>query len=293
MNVVAYRLRPSAPWVTPWHADSLFGALCWTLLRRRGEDSLRKMLAGFREGAPPFLLSDGCPGEWLPRPLVLLRNGGSAWRSHQWITRDDFLAARRGEVPSAPAQAPPEPFEIRRTRRFSSAGESGLFEAEEWTWSEAWPAEQRFVTVYARVLPEWVEPLARSFEALGQYGFGKRRTLGRGVFTVDRPPIVCDWLEPLRFEDGYISLNRFIPHQTDPVKGCWTVHVKYPKYGDEFSSGGQASKGRIVQLGPGSCFQFPGRPKRWYGTMLANLPNHPEALHYGLSLAIGMKWPQG
>jgi CRISPR/Cas system CSM-associated protein Csm4 (group 5 of RAMP superfamily) len=129
-------------------------------------------------------------------------------------------------------------------------------------------------------------------DALGQYGFGKRRSLGRGTFAVEPPPAACDWLEPQRFEDGFVSLNRFIPHQTDPVKGCWTVHVKYPKFGDEFSSGGQICKGRIVQLGPGSCFQFPGRPKRWYGTMLSNLPGRPEALHYGLALAIGMKWPR-
>lgn len=293
MNVFAYRLRPASSWGTPWHADTLFGALCWQLVRRRGEDSLKKTLAYFRDGNPPFVLSDGCPGDCLPRPLVLLGGGAEQsrmWRRHEWVTREQFIAARNGEVPADPG-AVVEPFQTLRSMHAGRDGGS-FFSTEEYTWADAWPADQRFFTVYARVAPEWVEPLGQLLAATGQFGLGRQRTLGRGAFTVDGPPVACDWLEPQRFEDGFISLNRFVPHQTDPVKGRWTVHVKYPKYGDEFSSGGQASKGRIVQLGPGSCFQFPGRPKRWYGSMLSNLPGHPEALHYGLALAIGLKWPK-
>ena len=138
--------------------------------------------------------------------------------------------------------------------------------------------------------------------ASGERGRDRREVTGvigpervrRGAFDVESKPEACAWLDPMpHAEDGFISLNHYIPHEADPVKGRWTVHIKYPKYGEARGPGSTPFKGRILQLGPGSCFQFPGRPRRWYGTMLSGLPGHPhDALHYGLALAIGMKWPR-
>ena len=146
MNTISFRLRPRAPWATPWHADSLVGAVCWELLRRGGEDALTKLLARFRNGEPPFLLSDACPAGLLPRPLVLA--GGTpeeerAWRAQKWVTRDYFLAARNGKAGLAPP-ALPEPW--RQVRRLHASLET-LFETEEWTWADHVPEENRFLTL--------------------------------------------------------------------------------------------------------------------------------------------------
>jgi CRISPR-associated protein Csm4 len=243
MNVVRYRLRPRTPAATPWHADTLFGALCWELTQRGGEAALEETLARFRAGDPPFLLSDGCPGDSLPRPLLLA--GRPAY-----VSREEFVALRRGETPALSD-----------------------------------PAPAAHLSVYARVTPEWAGPLRELLASLGLTGFGKRRTHGRGQFDVDREIEPCPWLDPQPFENGFVSLSRFVPEETDPTRGLWTVHVKYPK----LEQSDRPGKGRLLQLGPGSCFQLTARPKRFYGRMLTGLPG--GAMHYGLSLAVGIKWP--
>ena len=73
MKSARFRLRPLAAWATPWHADSLFGALCWELGRNAGEAALVQTLQKFRHGPPPFIISDAFPADALPRPLAGLR----------------------------------------------------------------------------------------------------------------------------------------------------------------------------------------------------------------------------
>src|SRR5207248_2623978 len=55
---------------TLWQADTIFGHLCWKLLRRGSEAELNKFLELYEQGQPPILLSDGFPGNYLPRPLA-------------------------------------------------------------------------------------------------------------------------------------------------------------------------------------------------------------------------------
>src|SRR5256885_2344181 len=55
---------------TRWHADTVFGHLCWSLLRRSGETTLTEFLSLYEAKTPPVLLSDGFPGDYLPRPLL-------------------------------------------------------------------------------------------------------------------------------------------------------------------------------------------------------------------------------
>src|SRR5258708_1011967 len=59
----------TSPSLTLWQADTLFGHLCWALARREGEAAVQSLLEACRAGRPPLLLSDGFPGDMLPRPL--------------------------------------------------------------------------------------------------------------------------------------------------------------------------------------------------------------------------------
>lgn len=266
MNVFSYRLRPTTAWATPLEADSLFGALCWEIVRRQGEADLLRVLDRFRKGDPPFVLSNAFPGDLLPRPLVL---AGS-----KWVTRDGFAQVRAGECP--PDVDAPEPQIDSQLHVERDTSVYDTFEMQ---------GGPEYFTVYARVVPEWSETLRKLLQSLGMYGFGKRRGLGLGQFEVPEKPEPCPWLEPLPFESGFVSLSHFIPQESDPTKGRWSLQVKYPKLSAGHGSP-NAFKGRLLQLEAGSCFQSPGRPRRWYGRMVGD-----KTLHYGLALAIGIKWP--
>jgi CRISPR-associated protein Csm4 len=297
MNVYCYRLKvaPASRFGTPMTADSLFGALCWEVVNRQGQPELLKMLERFRKGDPPFMLSNAFPGDLLPRPLVLAAKstGAKSDGKSNWITHEEFMAVRegRGEV-----RAPEHPEPLREVRELHSLG-GRVFETQDWTWSPEWAKDgPGYFSVYARVSPEWVEPLRKLLQSVGAYGFGKRRGTGRGQFTVDVAPEACPWLEPMPFESGFVSLSNFVPQETDPARGRWSVLVKYPKYSAGAHANGATKgnplKGRLLQLEAGSCFQSPGRPRRWYGSMIpAKSGDTDGPLHYGLALAIGIKWP--
>ncbi|SRR5579871_133083 len=276
MNVYRYRLHPAAGarFATQLEADSLFGAVAWEVVRRSGEADLTKLLDRFRKGEPPFLLSNAFPGDLLARPLVSGEAG--------WITRDEFTAIREGRAPASSANAPA----LREIRELHS-GSGEVFETRDWTFANG----QNYFSIYARVAPEWVAPLGKLLAGAGERGIGARRGMGRGQFTLEGAPEACPWLDPLPFESGFVTLSNFVPQDTDPTRGRWAIAVKYPKLaGEPGGRSGQDSnplKGRLLQLRAGSCFQCPGRPRRWYGSMIPV----QAALHYGLALAIGIKWP--
>lgn len=305
MKAARFRLRPLAPWGTPWQADSLFGALCGELLRAEDEAALTRLLQRFRQGNPPFVLSDAFPGDLLPRPLCAvvpsearpsrsaspgtLREGKTP---EPLITREQFVAARHGEhiQGELPRQEWQRTVRSVRASLRPDGAEPELFETEEYFWDEQVPEAERFLSVYVRGDEEWLPKLGVLFRALGRSGFGKRRSLGRGAFELLGAAEPADWLEPLPFENAFVSLGHFVPEDSDPADGVWNVLVKYPKLGSARNSAGPY-KGRLVMLTPGSCFRPAGRPRRWYGRMIAGLsPAFPEALHYGLGLAVGLRW---
>jgi CRISPR-associated protein Csm4 len=294
MNVYCYRLRmaPSSRFGTPLLADSLFGALCWQVANRQGQPDLLKMLDRFRKGDPPFIFSNAFPGDLLPRPLVLPQPLGARCA---WVTNEEFIAIREGRVGFHPQEHPEALSEI---RELHASGQE-VFETQDWTWSPEWAKDgPGYFSIYARVTPEWVQPLSKLLQSVGATGFGRRRGTGRGQFTMEAAPEACPWLDPMPFENGFVTLSNFVPQETDPARGRWSIRVKYPKFSAGSNPEGavparaSSLKGRLLQLEAGSCFQSPGRPRRWYGSMIpAKSGDADGPLHYGLALAIGIKWP--
>ena len=96
-----------------WQADMLFGHLCWSLVRRQGEEFLTELLSEYRSGNPPVLLSDGFPSGYLPRPRAGARGetGEQLPKRERveryrevkdqikarWLTLDEFNHACNGE----------------------------------------------------------------------------------------------------------------------------------------------------------------------------------------------------
>lgn len=292
MKAARFRLCPLAPWATPWQADTLFGALCWELAHTAGEAALTRLLHKFREGPPPFLLSDAFPADLLPRPLCAPSEAARAVPA-QWVTREQFIAIRHGQSfpPELPRQQWWQALRSTRAAMPRDGGEPVSFSTEEYTWRPEAPEAERFLSLYVRTDEEWQERLGTLLRSLGRSGFGKRATAGRGAFEVLGPAEACDWLEPLPFENAFVTLSHFVPDESDPADGWWETLVKYPRLGSERAASTAPFKGRLVMLRPGSCFRPLGRPRRWYGRMLAGLsPAFPDALNYALAFAVGLRW---
>src|SRR5690554_4381632 len=72
MDLELYRikLKPRGLFTHTWQADTIFGGLCWVMQSIEGEYTLRQCLADQQSTSPPLVLSNGFPGDLLPRHFL-------------------------------------------------------------------------------------------------------------------------------------------------------------------------------------------------------------------------------
>jgi CRISPR/Cas system CSM-associated protein Csm4 (group 5 of RAMP superfamily) len=90
------------------HSDTLFSALCSVVRLGWGESELQRLLAPFRAGDPPFLLSSAFPFagsvRFLPKPHLALptpppEDARKRLRQTRWVSLGLFQAWLSGELP--------------------------------------------------------------------------------------------------------------------------------------------------------------------------------------------------
>ena len=298
------RLAMKSPVATPWQADTIWGHLAWGLRYTRGEAALNPFLKRYRDGQPPLLVSDGFPGDLLPRPLAPGRQpdttkplaeqveafGAARQRRRPaYVTADSFSAYLRGEEPAGTAEPPTgwgwrSVLKNQVSRTVATAGAEGgtLYSMDELWWPE--------VRIYALVDEGFVDETRTLFEHLAVEGYGKRRSAGYGaVHSLDVAQF--SGFDSPADANGFVSLSSFVPGADDPTNGFWQVSVKYGRLGEEYAYGPNPFKRPLLMLAAGSAFyDSPVRP--FYGTLVEGVsPAHPEVVHYGFALPVGAKLP--
>lgn len=288
------RLHLTAPLATPLTSGTLFGHLCWCRRELEGEKALVDWLRHQEER--PWLISDGFPADLLPRPL--LRRDGSARllateeadRAKKlarlpFLRMEGFLKHRDSlsEATIAPyLAAAPESAErplLRHRmahnsidrRRGTTPEEGGLFFVEE-DWSFAVEA-RRDVYLKAAAEPGEIRLL---FEHLGERGYGRDTTWGRGHFRVEG-------IEPLPALDaGRGSRRLSLSHGTltanmEDVR--YKLFTHFGKVGDVMAAGGARPwKKPILLVRPGATFR--PRDEGPFGELLTGVhQDRPEIRH--------------
>ncbi|MDI6872033.1 MAG: hypothetical protein QME79_11965 [Bacillota bacterium] len=301
MNLLRIRLTMRGPTATPWQADTIWGHLAWGLAYNYGEDALAEVIEQYRRNEPPLLLSDGFPGDVLPRPLVpmgmtaatslaeekqALETAREA-RKPGYVAPSDFARALRGE-PVPLARGTSETGEQRAmlknaiNRSLGIAAEGQLYTMKEYFWPQ--------ITVYARVSDVFAATAKDLFEYLRLEGYGKRRSTGYGA--IDRMDIEpVDEFDAPPDANGFVSLSSFVPAAADPTQGWWRLRVKHGRLGEHFAYGPNPFKRPLVMLEAGSTF-YDSKPRAWYGRIVEEVsPAQPQVIHYGFALAVPMRLP--
>ena len=298
-----YRIRIDlrAALGTPFHSGTLFGHLCWAYLDLRGEDALATWLAEMEnQRRPPFLLSDAFPASFLARPLTRPKLPGpdlpleqaareKRKRKARLVRRDDFLRVRTGADADAWGEAavdarPPELASVRHAHnvidriRGTTPETAGI-----WFIDDEWCKEDgtRF-DVYVEC-DHGSALLHELFDYVGDSGYGRDSTYGRGFFVVEG-------IEEER-ELGAFQGNRLISLS----HGCLTANMKAPRYRRETHFGklgirmnartGRPWKKPILLMQPGATFApADGGP---FGNLLSGVhPDLPEICFNAWHLAI-------
>lgn len=307
MNWFKAKLRLKSWVASAWQADTIFGHLCWGMRYLHGEAALKDFLELYDEGKPPLLLSNGFPGELLPNPLVPPRSIETALsleqeleeqkksfrqnkraKSIKHIALSEFNRAINGETVLPPAEMKSGGI-VRLTlknqlNRLTSTTDEDhpLYNFEEYYWPE--------ITVYLKVVADFVDTAEELFRYIADTGYGKRKSVGYGQIESISFDAFGGFDQPQK-PNGFVTLSNFVPSADDPVAGWWNKIVKYGRMGEEWASEDNAFKKPLLMLEAGSIFLDPS-PRDYYGCLVRNLnPVYGQAVQYAFALPVAMIIP--
>ncbi len=326
MKTYRVRLSLDSASLSAWQSDTIFGHLCWTVRYDEGEEALGQFLAPFLAGEPPLILSNGFPGDLLPRPVLppelppgletpkrdqvaamrRVRQG----RGIHHVDLEEFNAICRGErVLLRPKEARVEDRTVLKnlinrltgTTAGSEAEEAAagnLYDLEEIVYLKKDPLGKKTpvpISIYLKAADDaWAERASQLFERMALAGFGAKKSAGYGRFKVESFEPFDDFAAP-DGANGFVSLSNFVPAQADPLEGHYKTLVKYGKLGEEFASSSAISpfKFPLLMLAAGATFRD-DHPRDFYGRMVEGIhPQHEDIVQYGYAFAVPIVLPSG
>jgi len=311
--VETYRIKIhlNGGFITPFHADTIFGGLCWLIRYREGNDSLQLMLEDFRSGRPWFVLSNAYPRELLPKPLLKVKRPvpktrdeqimqakeGKRLKKIEYLAPAEFISLTGGSKPVLETREKPisrVPTLHNQINRISCSTADGgqLFEQEESyiNHNYAYNQKHEYLSIYIKLRePGMRDWLFEHFCLLGQTGIGKRKSTGKGSFSVIEMG-KCDLFESIKEPNGYLSLSNFVPAPDDPTEGYYKTFVKYGKLGEEYALSKYPFKHPLLMIQAGCVFFTKGEVKPFYGQMVENIaPTYPEVVQYALAFSVPVR----
>jgi CRISPR-associated protein Csm4 len=303
-------LRLKSPLGTPLHSGTLFGQLCWAKRESDGEAALENWLSNEKE---VWALSDGFPAGLLPRPLVrasppsddpAIADARKKHGRRGFIRREDFLRIRHqiSDEKLGPRLVNIVDYGVRLAhntidRRTGSTPEAGglYFLDEDWSYSPASPDRSEPLPegifdpgpmrdLYVDAPEGAIADIARLMCALGESGYGRDASLGRGRWTVES-------VEPeIELATGPNTRLLSLSHgcaapDLEDLRCRLATHYGRAGPGVTVRDGAAPFKKPLLLLRPGATFN--GTIDRRYGALIRGVhPERPEIVHNAYHVVI-------
>lgn len=318
MELWEFELSLESPFLTPWQADSLFGHLAWTYREAYGEDKLLSWLNLFKNGNPPFVLSDGWHKGAFPRPLMpppfkSLTNKrekinqaklGKRLKKERYLSEANFKLLLHGKEldPTEPLCTAVGSFDTRiMTHNIidrltgTSLQKNGLYEIQDTflTQKEKRNGQENLLSIFVRGQnKEKIEEFHHLLHIVSLTGYGKKRSIGYGQFTIKKKQRREDLDIHADESDAVVWLSHGVPAPCDPIDGWYKLETKYGKLGSSYGLEGSPFKHPLSRILPGAVFKTKN-PRPFYGQMIENIsPAYSSVLQYGYVLTLPLKLPQ-
>ncbi len=297
MKLYKVILKLTSPYATDWQADTIWGHLCWALRFAYGEPALTDFIAEYEKEGPPLLVSNGFPGDFLPRPIlpdkpVTERTAFSKAKTQKnikWLTLDEFTRTQNGEEPDL-SEKDSGTLSVtlkNQINRLTSTtgGNEGKNTGYLFSFNQYYG---EIVSIYLKIADDFVKTTEELFQNLSKSGYGKRKTVGYGQFGIQSFEEFRGFKSPPK-ANGFVSLSNFVPAVDDPTLGYWEILVKYGKLGEDYAITGNPHKKPLLMFRAGSCF-YDTPCKEYYGRLVRGLsPQYPKVVQYGYALPVPLK----
>lgn len=309
-------IAPEGPLASPLHSDTLFGAFCWSWLRRFGQESLEhELIAPSLAGKPPVIFSNGFPHGALPLPMSCYDTANrfealtdkverrtayqraKKLKGARFVARAGFERIQTGDWNGFTKYLVEDGGKEETTLHNMVSRGSGTVENLDGA-GNLFGSVRRFFDPDQRfdcyILTELgYDRLSALLELMLSLGIGADKSSGCGLFRLESLAEEKNLPVPPEGANGFVALSNFLPARHDPTEGAWQLLPKYPKLDREFAQGEAPFKKPMLFLKAGALFRAEA-PKPWYGRCLTNIAavDAPVTVN-GCAIAIPMRIPEG
>lgn len=309
--------------VTGFQSDTIFGHICWAVrfIYQDGEAKLREFLEAY-DDAPPLLVSSGFPMGYLPKPVLpsvtqaeleavlkredRIKDSFRIKNIKRWnlLPKSDFISLQKDKI------TPLSLFRLMNAsydtiERDLNSGQSVLVQhntinrIENRVKKGLYAQEETFFNkdggrfeIYLKTHFFTKEELQRIFEFIGEGGFGRDKSTGKGHFTFQ----INEGIDIPESErpNAFMTLSSYIPTGKDPVRGYYKTIHKYGKLGGLYAKGVSAVNGNpfkkpLIMFSAGSTFYDKDYTSgKTYGALLKNVHQNDQIRHYAYAFPIGI-----
>ena len=254
------------PFGTPMAGDTLFGQLCWALREASGEAELTRQLAGYTQGQPWLVVSDGFPAGHLPKPTLPQHfepqrdpAARKAAKKKRWIpvnkTSETLARLLESAVEDGTAfgNSPQSAMQAHNTLNRLS-GTTGEGEFAPFSQPHTFHASKQAIDVYfaideARLTTEQTRLF---LAAIGATGFGRDASTGLGKFTVEQ-------FSPVSFArpaqaNAFWTLAPCAPQGQgfDGAQSYWRVLTRFGRHGNAYALSSNPFKTPVLLAASGA-----------------------------------------
>jgi len=292
MRWYTWRFEVRSPLVTPPHADTLFGHICWAIRMRGGNAAIEDFLERY-ERHVPLVLSELFPSGWLPTPVADLSDGmglsGKPRVPFVSLTSvlDGTLATTDHRAAMVAAQADGTWPEVNQTiaarnvvdrRGGGTLEQGGFFQVREFHYPPGRLLDLHFLAVDVDEARMWIaDGLAG--------GFGADKSIGRGWLHPDGKP------ERVPYPDHggrRMALAGFVPAPGTCSDLQGRTRMKFGRLGGLYASAVNPAIGThrpfkkpVMMFRPGTTVE--AGSEQWAGVMVRDVHADPSIRQYALA----------
>ena len=310
MKTYRINLVPRTAFGSPLLGETLFGSLCWAVVRLSGENRLKNLLEGYDEGRPFAVVSDAFPAGFVPLPAMptsfwtpAVAADRKKLKKQIWLAHDDLeraprewrnLAKASSELPGRKKvktnegwKVPPASLTVAVVHntidRLTNCTGEGQFapylQEQRWLNSDV-ELEVTVVLDESRFTPE---ELVGAFQYIGNSGFGCDASIGLGKFELTGSPVeVVGCRASRRFLALASSVFGGMPGMVSE-ETYYRVRTHFGRHGAELALSGAPFKQPVLMAQSGAVVTF-DQPvtTTFVGRGITGISRiQPEAVHQG------------
>ncbi len=290
MTLYKTMIRPTSNFASFLQGDTLFGQICWLIRYKWGENQLKTLLEDY-EKSPFLIISDGFTSGYLPKPSLPTAILGENLdkkkenRKKVWLTVKDLQDGNFANTKSdtdigkiSLTQAV-----VKNAINYKSFTTKNGFDP----YSET---ETSLVNqdIYA-LLDDTkfsLEELNEIFKLLGEGGYGKNSTIGKGRFEHTSFESI---MFPKQESTTFMMLSNVLFQNLQAKNIYYTPITKFGKHGGDLATHSPFKK-PLLMARSGSVVVFDNTKNIQYiGKSISGHSTHKETIHQGYSITLPIK----